>query len=149
MSHSPFFCGERPRSIRYGRTAAVRLIVQCCNKDDSFFVFTCNGAEVEWNWQGKTGTRENPVPVPLCAPQIPHELTRDRTRASAASHSPIIECTYGIREVMVRTSFRIAAVLIEIIYDFPSPFRQFPFKFLSTSCARQWGIILDNWISLL
>jgi hypothetical protein len=26
---------------------------------------------------------EKPVPVPLCPPQIPHELTRDRTRASA------------------------------------------------------------------
>jgi hypothetical protein len=24
-----------------------------------------------------------PVPVPLCPPQIPHGLTRDRTRASA------------------------------------------------------------------
>jgi hypothetical protein len=27
---------------------------------------------------------EKPVPVPLCPPQIPHGLTRDRTRASAA-----------------------------------------------------------------
>jgi hypothetical protein len=25
---------------------------------------------------------EKPVPVPLCPPQIPHGLTRDRTRAS-------------------------------------------------------------------
>jgi hypothetical protein len=34
--------------------------------------------------QGKTGVRgEKPVPVPLCPPQIPHEMTRDRTRASA------------------------------------------------------------------
>jgi hypothetical protein len=37
---------------------------------------------VEWNWQGKTkGFGENPVPVPFCPPQIPHGLTRDRTRA--------------------------------------------------------------------
>jgi hypothetical protein len=36
-----------------------------------------NAALVEWNWRGK------PVPVPLCPPQIPHGLTRDRTRASA------------------------------------------------------------------
>jgi hypothetical protein len=28
-------------------------------------------------------TEEKPVPVPLCPPQIPHGLTRDRTRASA------------------------------------------------------------------
>jgi hypothetical protein len=26
---------------------------------------------------------EKPVPVPLCPPQIPHGLTRDRSRASA------------------------------------------------------------------
>jgi hypothetical protein len=25
---------------------------------------------------------EKPVPAPLCPPQIPHELTRDRTRSS-------------------------------------------------------------------
>jgi hypothetical protein len=28
-------------------------------------------------------TRGNPIPVPLCPPQIPRRLTRDRTRASA------------------------------------------------------------------
>ena len=50
----------------------------------SFFLFPCNGAPVEWNWQGKPEVLgENPVPVPLCPPQIPHGLTRDRTRASA------------------------------------------------------------------
>jgi hypothetical protein len=39
---------------------------------------------VEWNWQGKTEVlREKPVPVPLCPPQIPHRLTRDRTRVFA------------------------------------------------------------------
>jgi hypothetical protein len=39
---------------------------------------------VEWNWQGKTkALGEKHVPVPLCPPQIPHGLTRDRTRASA------------------------------------------------------------------
>jgi hypothetical protein len=40
-------------------------------------------ATVNWNWKGKTELREKPVPVPLCPPQIPHELTRARTRASA------------------------------------------------------------------
>jgi hypothetical protein len=42
------------------------------------------GATVEWYWQGKTKElEEKPVPVLLCLPQIPHELTRERTRASA------------------------------------------------------------------
>jgi hypothetical protein len=49
-----------------------------------FFVFPCNGAPEEWNWQGKTEVLgEEPVPVPLCPPQILHGLTRDRTRTSA------------------------------------------------------------------
>jgi hypothetical protein len=29
-----FFCGERPRSRSYGRTVALRLIVQPCDEDD-------------------------------------------------------------------------------------------------------------------
>ena len=49
-----------------------------------FFVFPCNGAPVEWNWQGKTEVLgEKPVPVTICPPQIAHGLIRDRTRASA------------------------------------------------------------------
>jgi hypothetical protein len=49
-----------------------------------FYPFPSNGARVKWNWQGKTEVLgEKPVPVPLCPPQIPHGLTRDRTRASA------------------------------------------------------------------
>jgi hypothetical protein len=41
-------------------------------------------ATVEWHWQGKTEELgEKPVSVLLCAPQIPHGLTRARTRASA------------------------------------------------------------------
>jgi hypothetical protein len=47
-----------------------------------FCPFRSSGAPVEWNWQGKTGVLgEKPVPMTLC-PQIPHGLTRDRTRAS-------------------------------------------------------------------
>jgi hypothetical protein len=49
-----------------------------------FFIFPCNRAPVEWNWKGKTEVLgEKPVPMPLCPPQILHELTRFRTLASA------------------------------------------------------------------
>jgi hypothetical protein len=57
-----------------------------------FFVFPCNGAPVDWNWQGKTeilGGGGEPIPVPLCPPQIPHGLTRDRTWASAVRSRPL------------------------------------------------------------
>jgi hypothetical protein len=46
----------------------------------------CNGAAAEGNWQGKTEVLfKKPVPVPLFPQQIPHELTRNRTRASAVT----------------------------------------------------------------
>jgi hypothetical protein len=48
-----------------------------------FCPFPSNGAPMEWNWQGKTEELGGkPILVPLCPPQIPHGLTRDRTRAS-------------------------------------------------------------------
>jgi hypothetical protein len=46
-----FFSGEGPHSRRYGRTAALRLIVQPCdeNDDDDYYFcpFPINGALVE------------------------------------------------------------------------------------------------------
>jgi hypothetical protein len=46
-----FFCGEGPRSRRYGRTAALRLLVKPCDEDDDdddyFCPFPSNGAPVE------------------------------------------------------------------------------------------------------
>jgi hypothetical protein len=43
--------GEGPRSRRYGRTAALRLLVQACDEDDDdddyFYPFPSNGAPVE------------------------------------------------------------------------------------------------------
>jgi hypothetical protein len=47
----PFFCGEGLRNSCYGRTTALRLIVQPYDedegKDDYFFIFPSNGAPVE------------------------------------------------------------------------------------------------------
>jgi hypothetical protein len=33
--------------------------------------------------RGNRSTRRKPAPVSFCPPQIPHQLTRDRTRAAA------------------------------------------------------------------
>jgi hypothetical protein len=35
------------------------------------------------NGRANRSTRRKPAPVPLCPPQIPHDLTWDRTRAAA------------------------------------------------------------------
>jgi hypothetical protein len=83
-----FFSGEGPRSRRYGHTTALRLLLQPVMKMMMMIIIFCpfpsNGPPVEWNWQGKTeALEEKPVPVPLCPPQMPHVLTRDRIRASA------------------------------------------------------------------
>jgi hypothetical protein len=112
-----FFWGEGPRSRCYGRTAALRLIVQAVMKTIIFFlVLPCNGAPVEYNWQGKTEVLgEEPVPVLLCQPQIPHELTRDRTRASAVrgrrltasdKARPAYMCVYSTLSFSSNVTFR-------------------------------------------
>jgi hypothetical protein len=78
---------EGPRSRHYGRTAALRFIMQPCDiddkKDDQFFLFF-QVMEHRWNEidRGKPKySGKKPVPVPLCPPQIPDGLTRDRIRA--------------------------------------------------------------------
>jgi hypothetical protein len=73
------------RGFSYGRTVALRLIMQPCDEVDQFFSLFCL-MEHEWNEidRGKPKySGGKPVPVPLCPPPIPHGLTRDRTRASA------------------------------------------------------------------
>jgi hypothetical protein len=63
------FCGEGPRSRSYGRTAALRLIVQPSDedeeKDDQFCSFL-QVMEHRWN----ETDRGKPVSVSLCPPQI-------------------------------------------------------------------------------
>jgi hypothetical protein len=63
---------------------ALRLIVHpVMNMIKICLLFQFNETPVEWNWQGKTEVLgEEPIPVPLCPPQIPNGHTRDRNRAS-------------------------------------------------------------------
>jgi hypothetical protein len=63
---------------------ALQQVLRTHRSLEAYSVLPCNGAPVEWNWQGKTEVLgEKPVPVPLCPPQISPGLTRDRTRVSA------------------------------------------------------------------
>jgi hypothetical protein len=50
--HNRLLFLEGPRSRSYGRTAALKLIVQHCDEDEEkddqfFFIFSSNGAPVE------------------------------------------------------------------------------------------------------
>jgi hypothetical protein len=75
-----FFSGEGPRSRRYGRNAALRLIVQPYNEEWRWLLFFVPFLVMEHRWnetdRGKPkNSGKKPVPVPLCPPQIPHGLT--------------------------------------------------------------------------
>jgi hypothetical protein len=48
--------------------------------DDRRWVWIVGGMRIG---RGNRSTRRKPAPVPLCPPQIPHDLTWDRTRAAA------------------------------------------------------------------
>jgi hypothetical protein len=77
---SSFFVEKGPqqklRTHRSLEAYRATLVTKMNRKVISFFIFPSNGASLEWNWQGKTEVfGGNPVPVPLCPPQIPHGLT--------------------------------------------------------------------------
>jgi hypothetical protein len=44
--------------------------------------------------RGNRSTRRKPVPVPLCPPQIPHDLTRARTRAASVGNPATNRLSY-------------------------------------------------------
>jgi hypothetical protein len=67
-----FFKLKNPAADTIDAPQTWRLIVQPYEEDYEVF-----SASVEWNWPGKTEVLgENPVPMPLCPPQIPHGPTR-------------------------------------------------------------------------
>jgi hypothetical protein len=61
----------------FGTSATVGLLYQPQMIDDYGAV---GGMRIG---RGNRSTRRKPAPVPLCTPQIPHDLTWDRTRAAA------------------------------------------------------------------
>jgi hypothetical protein len=61
-----------------GTSATVGLLYQPRMIDDDYYG-AVGGMRIG---RGNRSTRRKPAPVPLCPPQIPHELTWDRTRAA-------------------------------------------------------------------
>ena len=82
------FLRAPPRSRSYGRTAALRLIVQPCDEDERWSVFSFHFSK-QWSTggmklkRGNQSTRGKTCPSAIFPPQAPHGLTRDRTRVSA------------------------------------------------------------------
>jgi hypothetical protein len=82
-SHTPHSCRrDETMSLNCGHQQAY------CSPSRSYSLWT---AMVEWYWQGKTKElRGNPVPIPLCPPQIQHGLTQARTWACALRRQRLI-----------------------------------------------------------
>jgi hypothetical protein len=66
-------------SISGGTAATIRLLYQHQTIDDGD-CGAIGGMKID---RGNRSTRRKPTPVPLCSPQIPHDLTRARNRAAA------------------------------------------------------------------
>jgi hypothetical protein len=103
-----------------------------------FYPFPSNGTPVEWNWQGKTEVLgEKPVhhcPVPLCPPQIPHGLRRDRTRPSAVGGRRLTAWAMArpYKEVTLKTT--------PVIYR-PSKLMHWWTRCITLSITRTWQVI--------
>jgi hypothetical protein len=110
-----FFFWEGPRNRCYGRTAALRLLVQPCAEDERwcFFLFL-QVMNHRWNeigrWKPKYSGGKTCPSAPL-PPQIPHWLTRDRARASLTAWAMArpVYCavqTKSLNKILVKFSLR-------------------------------------------
>jgi hypothetical protein len=71
-------------------SATIRPIVPATGMADGYEAF--GGMRIG---SGNRTTRNNPGPVPLCPPQIPHDLTWYRTRAAAVRSLATNHLSYG------------------------------------------------------
>jgi hypothetical protein len=68
--------------VRLGTAATVWPIVLAPDDDDDDYD-DCGTIGGMQSGRGNRNTRRKRAPVPLCPPQIPHDLTRARTRVAA------------------------------------------------------------------
>jgi hypothetical protein len=58
--------------------------------------------------RGNRSTRRKPAPAPLCSPQIPLDLTRDRTRAAAVGSQRLTAWAMAWPQVIVTSSMELS-----------------------------------------
>jgi hypothetical protein len=80
--YNEFFL-EGPRSRSYGRTEALKLIVQLCDEDYLFFFHFFRVMEDRWNEIDRGKPKYSSCPSATLSTTIPQGLVRDRTRTSA------------------------------------------------------------------
>jgi hypothetical protein len=71
-----------------GTAAIIGLLYQPRMIDDG----DCGAISEMKIGKGNRSTRRKPAPVPLCPPQIPHDLTRARTRPATVGSQRLTAC---------------------------------------------------------
>jgi hypothetical protein len=108
--------GMEPSSVLFRSLLALLYEPRMTMNDDD----ECGAVEGMLG-RGNRSTRRKPAPVPLCPRQIPHELTRARTRAAAvgsqllttwATVRPNLECYYSSQLARFWFWFNLEAILI-------------------------------------
>jgi hypothetical protein len=76
----PFNCNTQLKRTHYACYLMILPIATVRERRSALNELVCS--TVAWYWQGKAEIlEENPVPLPICPPQIPHERGEVRTRA--------------------------------------------------------------------
>jgi hypothetical protein len=69
------------------------------------------------NGRGNRSTRRNPAPVPLCPPQIPHDLTWARTRTAAVGSRRLTISAMARTNAMLGRVWQIIANFSSIVFQ--------------------------------
>jgi hypothetical protein len=120
-------------------------------------LFQFTGASVEWNWQEKTEVfGENPVPVPLCLPQIPHRPTPG-SNPGLRGEKPVTNClSLGLSKLFNVFLFFIPCIVdnqfITLTNKIHHVFHRYFYYFVTLSiatCFNPQGIIIKNKYQIL
>jgi hypothetical protein len=98
------------RLIPLGTSATVGLLYQPRMIDDVDYE-AVGGMRIG---RGNRSTRRKPAPVPLCPPQIPHDVTWDRTRAAAVGSQRLTAWAMARPQWTLLVSFVIWQILIKL-----------------------------------
>jgi hypothetical protein len=88
-----FRCQASFSFLGWGETESTWYVVQYlayCTSPGWYSIYECGVVSGMRIGRGNGSTRRKPAPVPLCPPQIPHDLTWDRTRAAEVESRRLI-----------------------------------------------------------
>jgi hypothetical protein len=131
---------------RYSARTLFHIFMWLRAQIEEIWVFSIGGKIVK----GKTEVlRENPIPVPLCLPQILHELARDRTWASVVTVLQIMSwaMTQPVQKVSKTAVYSTGHTPSS--YSHKEPIRKSSAEKLLVAalCSFQWTVLLHTVIA--